>query len=210
MTAGKGQATRQGSERAVRRFAAVAAVGMFVLIAGGIASLGGGAKSELDGFLKRTRGQRIGLVMTSAQSGYTFETRRNGAIVPTSLADLGARRVFLNFWGTFCPPCIEELPSLLARARAAEGTLFVAVSYDESWQVIDDFFRKFTTETLPPNFLVVRDPERVAGRDLKAQFGTEKLPESYLLRDGIVEAKFVSGRDWGDPDIAGLFNLMGQ
>jgi len=116
--------------------------------------------------------------------------------------------LFLNFWGTFCAPCIEELPSLLAmaRSRAPEGVVVVAVSYDESFDAIDRFFREFTSESIPDNFLVVRDP--AGARDLKGLFGTEKIPESYLIRDGQVLARFVNARDWIHPDIVGLFNEL--
>jgi thiol-disulfide isomerase/thioredoxin len=130
--------------------------------------------------------------------------------VPTSLADFSSRLVFVNFWGTFCPPCIEELPSLLALARSRDpkDLVVVAVSYDDSWEAIDDFFSRIASADVPPNFVVVRDPVGVAGRDLKAAFGTDKLPESYLVRKGTVEARFVNARDWIDPAIIGLVGVL--
>lgn len=183
---------------------------VFGLLSAGVMTLGQGGRSELDSLLRRTRGERVAEPLSAQQAAYTVEARRDGRIVPLTLPDVGgAPVVFLNFWGTFCPPCVEELPSLLAMARARqEDVVVLAVSYDESWDLIDDFFRKFTSETVPPNFLVVRDPETVAGRDMKALFGTEKVPESYLIRRGTIEAKYVNARDWTDPDFGGVLDLL--
>ncbi len=188
-------------------FARVAGVVVFGSLAAGIASVGFGARTEMDVYLRRSRAERIGAPLTPAQAAYEVEARGGTRV---RLGDVRARLVFLNFWGTFCPPCIEELPSLLAmaRARQADGVVVLAVSYDESFDIVDRFFREFTSESIPDNFVVVRDPETAAGRDLKALFGTEKIPESYVIKDGRVLARFVNARDWTHPDITGLFNVL--
>ncbi|MBM4397400.1 MAG: TlpA family protein disulfide reductase [Deltaproteobacteria bacterium] len=191
----------------------IAGAVVFGLLVAGILAIGQGGRTEFEQLLRRTRGERVDERLTPAQAGYAVESRRDGRVVPLTIPEVGdAPVVFLNFWGTFCPPCIEELPSLLAMARARQQDVVVlAVSYDESWQLIDDFFKNFTSESIPPNFLVVRDPETVAGRDLKALFGTEKVPESYLLRNGVVEARYVNARDWTDPDFGGVLDeLLGR
>jgi cytochrome c biogenesis protein CcmG, thiol:disulfide interchange protein DsbE len=183
---------------------------VFGLLAAGILSSGQAAHGQADLFLKRSRGEAVSRPLTPGQATYPLEVRRDGRIVRTTLQDFGAKLVFVNFWGTFCPPCIEELPSLLALARSqdARDMIVVAVSYDDDWQAIDDFFAKNTSAVVPPNFVVVRDPGAQAGRDLKAAFGTEKLPESYVVRGGTIEAKFVNGRDWIDPAIVGLIGVL--
>lgn len=192
-----------------KAFALGAALVVFVLLLATILAATQGGRSEIDVLLRRSKGERVGERLTPGQAGYTVEARQGGRVVDVTIPDFKGKAVFLNFWGTFCPPCIEELPSLLGLARARSDDLVVlAVSYDDSWQAIDDFFRRFTSETLPPNFIVLRDPARTPGRDLKAAFGTEKLPESYLLRDSMIEAKFVSSRDWMDPDVVGLLNVI--
>jgi thiol-disulfide isomerase/thioredoxin len=200
---------RKGATRAHATFVTVAGALVFGMLVAGLLALGSGAASDLDAALRRTRGERVGQPVTGAQADYAFEVRQGGTVAPLSLAALGGRLVFLNFWGTFCPPCVEELPSLLALARSRPDDLLVlAVSYDDSWAAIDAFFRRFTSESVPPNFVVVRDPARTPGRDLKALFGTEKLPESYLLRNGVVAAKFVSARDWTDPDVGRVLDAL--
>jgi thiol-disulfide isomerase/thioredoxin len=182
----------------------------FVLLVVGILSLSAGSKDDADVYLRRTRGERIAEPITPHQAGYVLEGRRDGEVVPVRLSDFRQRLVFLNFWGTFCPPCIEELPSLLAlaRSRSPEDLVIVAVSYDESWEAIDTFFSRFTSAAIPPNFIVLRDPERIEGRDLRASMGTRKIPESWLLRNDTVEARFVSSRDWISPDIVALVDVL--
>jgi len=184
-----------------RALAVLVFLGVFV----GIASLGVGSRSDLDVYLRRSRAEKLQRPVTEAEWTYPLQTRGGGTL---ALKDVQASLLFLNFWGTFCAPCIEELPSLLAmaRSRAPEGVVVVAVSYDESFDAIDRFFREFTSESIPDNFLVVRDP--AGARDLKGLFGTEKIPESYLIRDGQVLARFVNARDWIHPDIVGLFNEL--
>jgi len=194
-----------------RRFALAASAIAFVFLAVAIPAMGGGGRTELDTLLRRTRGERIAAPVTPAQGTYTVEGRVDGRIVPVTLEQFGNKLILLNFWGTFCPPCIEELPSLLSLARARMNDMVVlAVAYDESWQAIDDFFARFQAAAVPPNFIVVRDPQQVLGRDMRSAFGTEKLPESYLLRDGRVEARFVSARDFISPEIVALVDTLGR
>lgn len=192
-----------------RRFALGATVAAFLFLMFGIMAMGDGGRTELDTLLRRTRGERIAAPVTPAQASYTVEGRVDGRVVPVTLEQFGNKLIFLNFWGTFCPPCIEELPSLLSLARARMNDMVVvAVAYDESWEAIDDFFARFQAAAVPPNFVVLRDPQQVLGRDMRSAFGTEKLPESYLLRDGRVEARFVSARDWISPDIVALVDTL--
>ncbi len=206
-TESRGQSPRREEGLASRWFARGTGLAVFGFLAFAIGSVGFHSRSDLDVFLRRSRAERVDAALTPAQAGYELEARDGRRV---RLQDVRAPLVFLNFWGTFCPPCIEELPSLLAmaRARQGQGVLVLAVSYDESFEVIDRFFREFTSESIPENFVVLRDPETATGRDMKALFGTEKIPESYLIQNGRVLARFVNARDWTHPDITGLFNVL--
>lgn len=194
------------SDRMPRWFARVAGLVVFGVLTAGIASVLP-SRSALDVLLRRSRAERIMAPLTPAQAAYEVEVRDGTRV---RLGDVRAPLLFVNFWATFCAPCIGELPSLLAmaRARQADGVVVLAVSYDNSFEVVDRFFREFTSESIPDNFVVVRDPVGTAGRDLKGLFGTEKVPESYVIRDGQVVARFVNARDWTAPDIVGLFNVL--
>jgi peroxiredoxin len=129
------------------------------------------------------------------------------------LADLGGKKqrlaahrgkvVLLNFWATWCPPCVEELPSLVALRRALEGKDFavLTVSVDDSAAIVKSFFAKHKRplgreDRDPAALPVLMDP----GKKVSASYGTEKFPETYLVdRDGVARLKFVYKRDWSSP-----------
>jgi peroxiredoxin len=107
------------------------------------------------------------------------------------LSDFAGKTVLINFWATWCPPCIEELPSLRALAEHFETQddfVLLAISTDDDWGVVRDFF-----EVEPPNFTVLLD----RGGKLSARYGTTKFPETYVLDpDGDVEGLVVGPRRW--------------
>lgn len=109
------------------------------------------------------------------------------------LKSLRGHVVIVNFWATWCPPCIEELPSLLAMQRDLPNVQVVAISQDEDPEAYARFLlaNSVTLTTL-------RDPSARIPR----LYGTAKIPESYVIdRNGIVRRKFVSAQDWTSPEI---------
>lgn len=113
-----------------------------------------------------------------------------------SLATFRGQPILLNFWATWCPPCVWEMPSLerLSRTLAPQGLAVVAVSIDEGgWPTI----RRFQSE-IPITFTILWDETT----DVAARYGTYQLPESYLIsKDGIVLKKYLGPREWDDPEL---------
>ena len=108
-------------------------------------------------------------------------------------ADLRGKVVLLNFWATWCPPCVDEMPSLEALARRMKGRPFelVAVSVDKTWDEIRTFFAGHGDGKTALTVLLDEKGET------PHRYGTEKFPESFLLdRDGKVVHRFVNKRDW--------------
>lgn len=107
-----------------------------------------------------------------------------------SLSDFEGKTVLINFWATWCPPCIEEMPSLRALAAhfaSRDDFVLLAISTDEDWGVVRRFF-----EAQPPNFTVLLDP----GGRLSARYGTTKFPETHVVEDGDLKGLVVGPRTW--------------
>ncbi len=107
-----------------------------------------------------------------------------------SRSNFGGRLLVLNFWATWCPPCIEEMPSLdrLQQRFAASGVVVLGVSVDRD----ADAYRRFL-ERARISFLTARDPEA----RISARYGTFKYPETYLIdRRGRVREKIIGPADW--------------
>jgi peroxiredoxin len=111
-----------------------------------------------------------------------------------ALRDFRGKVIVLNFWATWCPPCIEEMPSLSAmQARLRDRVNVVAVSVDEDAEAYHRFLRENNIQ-----LLTVRDAQRQSNR----LYGTEKYPETYVIdRSGVLRRKFVGPVEWTSPEI---------
>jgi cytochrome c biogenesis protein CcmG, thiol:disulfide interchange protein DsbE len=101
--------------------------------------------------------------------------------------------VLLNFWATWCPPCVEEVPSLEDFAHKIDGgdLRLLAVSVDDDWGAIRRFFPKGS------QIGVLLD----LSHQIPKTFGTEKYPESFLIdAAGRVRYYFINKRDWSRPE----------
>ena len=109
------------------------------------------------------------------------------------LAKLRGKVVVLNLWASWCAPCVEELPSLLAMQQQLPNVKVVAVSLDQD----DDVYRRFLLKN-NVHIDTVRDPD---GK-INALYGTAQIPETYIIdRKGILRRKFVSAQNWTSPEI---------
>lgn len=112
-----------------------------------------------------------------------------------SLADLKGRVVIVNFWATWCEPCIEEMPSLeRLRARlAGEAFEVLAVNYQEGPPRIRAFLQK-----VPVTFPIVRDTDGAVARAWQARV----FPRSFIVdAAGRIRYSVVGSLDWAAPEI---------
>jgi peroxiredoxin len=110
-----------------------------------------------------------------------------------SLSGQRGHPVLLNFWATWCPPCVDEVPSLEELARRIDGTdlRLLAVSVDDDWSAVRRFFVKGSA------IGVLLD----TSHDVPKKFGTEKYPETFLVdAAGRVRYYFINKRDWSRPE----------
>ncbi len=114
---------------------------------------------------------------------------------PVSFSRFKGKTVFLNVWATWCPPCVQEMPSI---ARLAENPRlrgkeieFVCVSVDESSDLVRRFLEGrgwsmafFRTEKLP------------------AAFSTEGIPATFVITPkGRIAAARVGSEQWDRPEV---------
>lgn len=114
----------------------------------------------------------------------------------TTLASFKGKVVLLNFWATWCPPCREEIPSMMKLNRLMAGKPFqmVCVSVDEGGKkAIEDFFKN-SGFSLP----AYTDPN---GQTAKT-YGITGVPESFLIdKNGVIVKKVIGGMDWNSPEV---------
>jgi len=117
-------------------------------------------------------------------------TADNGRTV--SLKDFGGKVLVLNFWATWCPPCIDELPSLdqFQRELASSGVVVLGVSVDKDQKAYKRFLQRANVA-----FMTARDPDN----KINAEYGTFVFPESYIINsDGKVVMKIINETNWTD------------
>jgi peroxiredoxin len=110
--------------------------------------------------------------------------------------------VVLNFWATWCPPCVEEMPSLveMQRRMKAKGVTVVAVSID-----VDENAYKLFLKQHGVDLLTVRDPKQT----IPDLYGTHGWPETFIIdRNGVMRRKFIGAVDWTDPEVTTFLNKM--
>lgn len=113
-----------------------------------------------------------------------------------SLSQFSKQVVLLNFWATWCAPCVSEMASLdrLYQKYKDKGFIVLAVSVDEEgWKVIDEFLKK-----IPVTFPILLDVDYKAAD----QYGSYRVPESYLInKQGQVVEKILGAREWDAPEM---------
>jgi cytochrome c biogenesis protein CcmG/thiol:disulfide interchange protein DsbE len=123
---------------------------------------------------------------------FAITTDKGLRVTPTSF---GGRVLVLNFWASWCAPCVEETPSLdqFQRSLVDSGVVVVAVSVDRKEQLYTNFLKRFHV-----SYQTARDAEATIGD----MYGTYKYPETYIIdRTGKVAQKIIGPRNWMDPQL---------
>jgi cytochrome c biogenesis protein CcmG, thiol:disulfide interchange protein DsbE len=117
-----------------------------------------------------------------------------------SLPNFGGKLLVLNFWATWCPPCIQETPSLsnFAQQFADKGVVVLGLSVDKDMNAYRAFLQKYR-----PAFLTARDFK------VHEDYGTYMYPETYIIDSkGKVVKKIAEGADWNDPQLVQYINSL--
>jgi cytochrome c biogenesis protein CcmG/thiol:disulfide interchange protein DsbE len=141
----------------------------------------------LSGCYSGSRPSRIG----SAAPDFTVHDSNH----TVTLSQFKGQVVVLNFWATWCPPCIEEMPSLvlMQQRMKSKGVTVLAVSVDADENLYRRFLRDHNV-----SLLSVRDADQKSNE----LYGTFKFPETYIIdRNGVVRRKFIGAVDWTEPEV---------
>lgn len=120
----------------------------------------------------------------------------------TSLRDLRGNIVVVNFWATWCPPCVEETPSLnaLQRRISSRGGTILGISVDEDQNAYDSFLKQ--QHVTYPN---LRDPSK----KIAISYGTSIYPETYIIgRDGKIARKIIGPQNWDSPELIAYLDTL--
>jgi cytochrome c biogenesis protein CcmG, thiol:disulfide interchange protein DsbE len=130
--------------------------------------------------------------------GFTITADDGRAI---SVPEFSGKLLVLNFWASWCAPCVEETPSLseFAREYANKGVVVLGVSVDHDLNAYQKFLKRFQ-----PAFITARDFK------IHEDYGTYIYPETYFIdRNGRVLRKLdVAGINFTDPQMLTWVNSL--
>jgi len=111
------------------------------------------------------------------------------------LRDLRGKVVFVNLWATWCPPCREEMPSMVRFYEGFKdrGVEILAVSEDTDGEALRKFVTKYRV-----TFPVLRDENKRVYQLYRAT----GVPETHLInKRGVIEASTIGPFDWTSPGV---------
>ena len=112
-----------------------------------------------------------------------------------TLSQFRGQVVVLNFWATWCPPCVEETPSLIQMQTMLKprGVVVLAISIDADDAAYHRFLKDYSV-----NMVTVRDEAQRVSK----LYGTFGWPETYVIdRQGVMRRKFIGPVDWTSPEV---------
>ncbi len=116
------------------------------------------------------------------------------------LASYRGKVVLLNFWASWCAPCLEELPSLLELHHQMPNLTILGVSIDDDPTAYSSFLVQHHVD-----FITVRDADESAPK----LFHTDMWPETYVIdRKGIIRSKFVGPQNWTSPEMLSFLKSL--
>ena len=121
-----------------------------------------------------------------------------------SLDDFSGKVLLVNFWATWCPPCVKELPSMQAVRRQLAGEPFevIAVNVGEDPVDVSNFLNRIDAELEYP---ILLDENMVAAKNWKVR----ALPTTYII-DSRGRARYIvlGERDFDAPDVVSILRLL--
>ena len=118
------------------------------------------------------------------------------------LSDYRGKVVLLNFWATWCPPCIREMPSMerLHQQINADDFKVIAINQMED---IDQVFAFSGQLEVDPTFEILFDSRS----EVSQAYAVRGLPTTYLIdKQGNIRYRAVGGREFNHPEVVKIIN----
>jgi cytochrome c biogenesis protein CcmG, thiol:disulfide interchange protein DsbE len=120
-------------------------------------------------------------------------------------SDFIGKVILINFWTTWCPPCVEEMPSLVdfyKQFNGHDGITVLLINSGETTETIT----KFLTDN-KYDVAVYRDPSTKVPKD----FGTFKFPESFIVdKKGILRKKVIGEINWMEDNVTSFIQSLAR
>ena len=118
-----------------------------------------------------------------------------------SLSDYQGKVVIVNFWASWCEPCVKEFPSLIRLLEEyKDDVVLLAISADYTLEDLTGFTKAFEVGGIE-NFVVAWDQDQAVAK----KYGTAVLPESYIIGNNLQLIRKVAGVEEWDSKDAMLF-----
>jgi cytochrome c biogenesis protein CcmG, thiol:disulfide interchange protein DsbE len=141
------------------------------------------------------RGDHPGQIGTPAPDFTVTDSTRT-----VRLADYRGRVVVLNFWASWCAPCLEEFPSLIHLQREMPQVVVLAISFHDD----EDSYKNYIADN-HIDLLTAFDATEKSNH----AYGTTRPPETYIIdKNGIIRRKFIGPADWTSPEILTYLNKL--
>ena len=116
------------------------------------------------------------------------------------LSKLRGKVVILNFWASWCAPCIEEMPSLEALHHALPDVEIVAVASNEDFSQYQNYVLQHHID-----LTTVFDEKQASN----ALYGSFRFPETYIIdKRGIVRRKLIGAQEFTAPDFVNYLKKL--
>ncbi len=159
-------------------------------------------KEQLSQIVVQSSTNKLGVEILKAPTPAPEFELKGPAGKPLSLSELKGKVVFVNFWATWCLPCIEEMPALekLHQELQKDGLVILAVNFQEGSARVKEFFTEHNLTFTP---LLDRDGK------VTERYQAWALPASVIInKRGEIAARAVGSKNWDSDEALQLFRKL--